>query len=118
MSGVTFERQKMKDSSGASQAALMVKNPPANAKDIKRFDPWVGTIPWRRKWQSTPVFLAWKSPWTEELGRLQSTGSQRVEQEWETLHPFTQFLQGQRLVKTTDADKRRIQRAKPKLFLD
>ena len=21
------------------------------------FDPWVGTIPWRRKWQCTPVFL-------------------------------------------------------------
>ena len=22
-----------------------------------RFDPWVRKIPWRRKWQSTPVFL-------------------------------------------------------------
>ena len=22
-----------------------------------RFDPWVGKIPWRRKWQLTPVFL-------------------------------------------------------------
>ena len=21
------------------------------------FDPWVGKIPWRRKWQSTPVLL-------------------------------------------------------------
>ena len=21
------------------------------------FDPWVGKIPWRRKWQLTPVFL-------------------------------------------------------------
>ena len=25
------------------------------------FDPWVGKIPWRRKWQSTPIFLPWKS---------------------------------------------------------
>ena len=24
-------------------------------------DPWVGKILWRRKWQSTPVFLPWKS---------------------------------------------------------
>ena len=24
---------------------------------ISRFDPLVGKIPWRRKWQSTPVFL-------------------------------------------------------------
>jgi len=21
------------------------------------FDPWIGMIPWRRKWQPTPVFL-------------------------------------------------------------
>ena len=26
-----------------------------------RFDPWVGKIPWRRKWQPTPVFLPRKS---------------------------------------------------------
>ena len=25
------------------------------------FDPWVGNIPWRRKWQSTPVLLPGKS---------------------------------------------------------
>ena len=24
------------------------------------FDPWVGNIPWRRKWQLTPVFLPGK----------------------------------------------------------
>ena len=40
------------------------------------FDPWVGKIPWRRKWQ--PSFLAWKIPWTEEPGGLQSMGLQRV----------------------------------------
>ena len=26
-----------------------------------RFSPWVGKIPWRRKWQSTPVLLPGKS---------------------------------------------------------
>ena len=31
----------------------MVKNPPANAED----EAWVRKIPWRRKWQPTPVFL-------------------------------------------------------------
>ena len=38
---------------------LVMKNPPANAGVIKRhgFDPWVRKIPWRRKWQPTPVFL-------------------------------------------------------------
>ena len=34
------------------------------------FDPWVRRIPWRRKWQPTLVFLAWKIPCTEEPGRL------------------------------------------------
>ena len=28
--------------------------------------------------------LAWRIPWTEEPGRLQSTGSQRIEHEWVT----------------------------------
>ena len=39
--------------------AQMVKNPPAKAGRHKRreFDPWVGKIPWRRKWQPTAVFL-------------------------------------------------------------
>ena len=43
-----------------------------------RFDPWVGKIPWRRKWQPTPVFLTGKSPWTEEADGLHCTGLQRV----------------------------------------
>ena len=25
------------------------------------FDPWVGKIPWRRKWQPTPIFLPGES---------------------------------------------------------
>ena len=35
-------------------------------------------FPWRRVWQSTLVFLPGESPWTEEPGRPQSMGSQRV----------------------------------------
>ena len=60
--------------SRASQVALVVKNLPANAGDMRHgFDPWVGKIPWRRAWQPTPVFspgepqgqrsLAGYSPW-------------------------------------------------------
>ena len=42
--------------------ALVVKNPPANAGDMRhRFDAWAGKMPWRRKWQPTPVFLSGKS---------------------------------------------------------
>ena len=37
-------------------------------------------IHWRRNCQHTPGFF----PWTEEAGRLQSTGLQRVEHDWAT----------------------------------
>ena len=51
----------------------MVKNPPASAGDAgDKFDPWVGKMPWRRKWQPTPFFLPGEPPWTEEPGRLYS----------------------------------------------
>ena len=47
---------------GAFQVMLVViKNPPANAGDRRRFDPWVGKIPWRRAWQHSPVFLPGES---------------------------------------------------------
>ena len=47
----------------ASQVAFVVKNPPANAGDMRdrAFDPFIGKIPWRRKWQPTPVFLPGKA---------------------------------------------------------
>ena len=38
--------------------------------------PWV--------WLPTPEILAWRIPWTEESGRLQFMGSQRVGHNWET----------------------------------
>ena len=37
----------------------VVKNPPAEQE--ARFHPWVGKIPWSRKWQPTPAFLPGKS---------------------------------------------------------
>ena len=41
----------------ASQVALVVKNL-CQCRRCKRrgFDPWVRKMPWRRKWQPTPVF--------------------------------------------------------------
>ena len=37
----------------------MVKNPLAVQEN--QFDPWVRKIPWKRKWQPTPVFLPGQS---------------------------------------------------------
>ena len=49
------------------------------------FHPWFGKIPWRRVWQLTPASLPGEIPWTEESGRLQSMGSQRVRHNWSNL---------------------------------
>ena len=41
------------------------------------FDPWVGKIPWRKKWQPAPVFLPRKSHGQKSLaGYIQSMGLQ------------------------------------------
>ena len=62
------------------------KEPICQCRKIKRhkFDPWVEKIPWRRAWQSTPVFLPGELSWTEEPGLL-SKGSQRVGSNWNDL---------------------------------
>ena len=55
----------------------MVKiNLPAMQETQVQF--WIRNIPWRRGWQTTPVFLPGESLWTEKPGGLQSMGSHRV----------------------------------------
>ena len=72
----------------ASQMVLVVKNPPASARDA-----WdKGVLPELEdllgKGMATPSsILAWRIPWTEEPGRLQFIGSQRVGYNWSDLAP-------------------------------
>ena len=49
------------------------KQSACNAED-EGLIPWVGKMPWRRKWQ--PSILAWEIPWIEEPDGLQSMGLQ------------------------------------------
>ena len=46
-----------------------------------RFDPWVRKIPWRRKWQPTPVLLPGESHARKSLGGLQSVELDRTERQ-------------------------------------
>ena len=48
----------------------------AEDAECPRFDPWIGKIPWRGKWQPTPVFLSGKSHGQRSLAGLQFMGSQ------------------------------------------
>ena len=51
--------------------------------------------PGRRQWHPTPV-LAWKIPWMEEPGGLQSMGSRRVRHDWATSLSLFTFMHWRR----------------------
>ena len=57
----------------ASQVALVVKNLPANAGDVKwyGFDSLDQEDPLEEGMATHSSILAWRIPWTEEPGRLQ-----------------------------------------------
>ena len=56
----------------------MVMNPPAKAGDNTQVQSLCGKDPMEKDMATHSSILAWQIPWTEEPGRLQSTGSQRV----------------------------------------
>ena len=57
----------------------MVKNPPASAGDTGDMDSIPGQEdPLEEETAAPSSVLVWEIPWTEELGGLQSMGSQRV----------------------------------------
>ena len=64
---------------GASQAVLLVKNLPANAGDVRNVvQPLGQEDPLEDGMATHSSILAWRVPWTEEPGGLQSIGSHRV----------------------------------------
>ena len=60
----------------------MVKNPPAMRET------WIRSLGWEDPLEKVTTthssILAWRIPWTEESGGLQSMGSQRVGHDWVT----------------------------------
>ena len=59
--------------------ARVVKDPPADAGDISDAGSIPGgKIPLEAYMVTHSGTLAWRTPWTEKPGRLQSMGSQRV----------------------------------------
>ena len=71
---------------GASQVVIVVKNLPMQETQ----ETWVLSLSWEdsleKEMASHFGILAWRIPWTEEPGGLQSTGSLRVRQErWQII---------------------------------
>ena len=75
----------------ASLVAQRVKHLPAMQET------WVPSLgqedPLEKEMATHSSILAWRIPWTEEPGRLQSRGSQRVRHNWATSLSFSFFSQ-------------------------
>ena len=65
----------------------VIRNLPAKEGRWKSlgFNPWGKKIPWRKKWQPTPVFLPGESHEQSSLVGVQSIGLQRVGHDWSDL---------------------------------
>ena len=70
--------------------AQRVNNPPAMQETQKtpRFDPWVGKIPQEEEMATHSSILAWKIPWTEESGGLQSMSCKGLDTTEQLTHTF------------------------------
>ena len=72
----------------ASLVAQMGKNPPTIRET------WFLSLGWedplKEGMATHSSFLAWRIPWTEEPGELQSMGSQRVGHDWAIKHTYNQ----------------------------
>ena len=68
--------------------AQLVKNPLANAGDTRDhgFSSWVWKVPWRRRWQSTPVFLPGESHGERSLAGYNPQGHKELDM---TEHAYT-----------------------------
>ena len=75
---------------GASEVALVGKNAPANAGNVRdEIDPWVGTIPRRKKWKPTPVFLSGESHGQRNLVGYSPQGQKESDMTEVTAHAHT-----------------------------
>ena len=78
-------------------SSSVVKNPPAQCLR-HGLSPWVGKIPWRRKWQPTPVSLPGKSHGQRRLAGYSPLGHKRIghnlavkQQQFITEKPTTKY---------------------------
>ena len=82
------------DLAAAAAAAAVVNRVSLVAQTVKKpsamWKPWVrslgGEDPLEEGKATHSSILAWRNPWTEEPGGLQSIGSQRVGHDWATKH--------------------------------
>ena len=83
-----FELERCKGFPGGASA----KEPACQCRIHKRcgFNAWVGKVPWRRKWQHTPVFLPGESHGQRNLEGCSPWGRKEVDTSEATLSSCAQ----------------------------
>jgi len=96
--------------------ALVVKNPPAMQETQEMWVQFLGQEDLLEEEMAThSSVLAWKIPWTEESGRLQSVGLHRVRHNWTTEHAHTGHTESSfRPVNSHIVKKRKKERGREK----
>ena len=100
--GLRKQFHLLSQESWASLVAQMVKN----LLQCRRpgFDPWIGKILWRKKWQPIPVFSPGESQGQRILAGYRSIGSQRVRHIWSNLgHMHAGFHKSKVLISSSTA---------------
>ena len=80
------KNSELKGFPGGSEVKASASNE-GDPGSIPGFDPWVGKIPWRRKWQPTPVFLPGESHGRRSLVSYSPQGCKELDTtEWLHFH--------------------------------
>ena len=86
--GITYILEKWKRASPVAQWWRI----PLSMQEMQ--ETWIQSLgredPLEEEMATQSSILAWKFPWTEEPGRLQSIGSPRVGHDWATEHTHTE----------------------------
>ena len=101
---------------GLQRASQVLSGESACQCRRQRFDPWIGKIPWKRKWQPTPVFLPGEvvgqrslvdyRPWghkESDMTEWLSRHARLAEFPWETFYKYARLL-----VNVADKEQQRI----------
>ena len=95
-----WEDPREKDIDDNTDNAYLPRAASLVAQRLKRlpamWETWVRSLgqedPLEKEMATQSSILAWRIPWTEEPGELQSTGLQRVGHDWATSLHFTSYL--------------------------
>ena len=87
--GVAQSRTRLKRLSSSSSSSSSSHRHRRRCDCSHRFDPWVEKIPWKRKWQPTPVFLPGKSQGQRSLVGYSPWGYKELDTMEQLTHTHT-----------------------------